>query len=277
MQLKFLAESKDILAWQAQARNDGLTLTNLFPDPRKMGDWMRRKVAFAVVGIADCRPLVIHEDGFDRLFFCATSIEAAAKACGAYQMACGNVCVLDHVGMAQTQQAAASAFAENGFEIMKTLTRLSRRQNVFVEKTDDLDCRFAEECDAKPIYGLLQSYFNPFAEQLPTEEMVADLCVSGLSFVVCKDGIIQAFLLGEGQGKKSVVRYWFSLPDNRNAGCGGQVMRRYFARCAELGVVAQELWVIDTNDNAIKRYDHYGFRPGMLKDYVFIKGKGSEA
>lgn len=266
-----------ILAWQARARDAGLVLTNLFPDPRKMADWLHREAVFAVDGNEGCRLLVVKENGFDRLFFGASSIEAAAATCSHYQTDCGRVCVLDYVGLADAQQVAASVFAQNGFETMKTLTRLSRRQTVFEGKFVDSDCRSARVEDAEQIYEMLQSYFNPYAEQLPTKDMVSDLCITGLSFVVCKADKITAFLLGEGQGKKSTVRYWFSLPGSRDVGCGGMVMRRYFSRCAEMGIVSQELWVIDSNDNAIKRYDHYGFKPGLLKDYVFIKGKEMDA
>jgi len=271
--LKSHPDASPVHDWLAQARNLGYTLTNLFPDDRKIADWLRRDAVVAVSGYDGCRLLIVHECGFDRLYFCTNDIGAAARACAQYQDSHGQPCVLDYVGMAQAQQAATAAFVQNGFKTLKTLTRLSRRGEVVEEPLESEGCRQAQVDDADQIYGLLQSYFNPFAEQLPTRGMVAELCNTGFSFVVCNDGLIKAFLLGEGQGKKSVVRYWFSMPDSRDAGCGGKVMRKYFARCAEMGIAVQELWVIDTNGNAIKRYEHYGFKPGLLKDSVFIKGK----
>ena len=263
-----------VLAWQVKARSDGLLLTNLFPDPQKMDDWMRRKAAFAVDGFDGCRLLVVKEETFDRIYYVSSELDAAAKACGIYQKQANRTCVLDVVGPQPVQSNASDAWGAEGFAVLKTLTRMQRRKGV-----EPYECsmpaipRPTTENDAIHIYAALHKFFDARAEQLPCMEEVRDLCTNGSSFVACVGNIVYSFLLGEIQGRKGTIRYWFTAPEGRGKGLGGNLMHTFLDHCLEVGSSYQELWVIDDNENAIKRYEHYGFAFDRVKDTVFIKGE----
>lgn len=266
-------DSSEILAWQAQARNAGLMLTNFFPDPRKMDDWVQRVAVYSVDDSVDCRLLVVKEENFLRLFYSANDINVAAKVCSGFQQSVNEVCVLDVVGPAPVQDIARNAFEGVGFNVYKSLTRMQRRKGV-----ESYECnhtalsRLAIEEDAIHIYGALREYFDIRAEQLPCLDEVRQFCSNGSSYVAVEGSTVCSFLLGEIQGRKGTVRYWFSAPEGRGKGAGSVVMHAFLDHCLECGCSYQELWVIDDNENAIKRYEHYGFAFDRLKDSVYIKG-----
>ena len=266
-------DSSDFLAWQAQARNAGLMVTNFFPEPRKMDDWIQREVVSAVDGSEGCRLMVVKEDGFHRLFYAAADIDEAANACEALQRQVDEVCVLDVVGPETIQAATRISFGRVGFAPYKTLTRMQRRKGVVSYDGNQMAVpRLATEADAIHIYGALHKYFDVRAEQLPCLEEVKGLCTNGSSYVAVVGSTVCSFLLGEVLGRKGTVRYWFTAPEGRGNGAGGVVMRAFLAHCLECGCSYQELWVIDDNENAIKRYERYGFAFDRLKDSVYIKG-----
>ena len=266
----------EVMDWLAQARNAGYMLTNLFPDERKIADWARRDAVSLVSGYSGCRLLVVHEDGFDRLYYAANSFKAAALACKSYFAAHVAECVLDVVGPQTVQTEAAEAFMEAGFGVRKTLTRMQRRKagETASPVSRKGEVREVTVADARIIYDALRQFFDMRAEQLPSLEEVELLCDGGASFVVPAEcGGIAAFLLGELQGKKGQVRYWFTMPPERGKGVGGSVMQAFFEHCRRRGSTFQELWVLDDNEAAIRCYEHYGFAFDRLKDTVYDKEK----
>ena len=256
--------------WQAQAHDAGLVITNLFPDDRKIADWIARDAVAVVNGFDDCRLLVVREAGFDRVFYASKSLEAAAAACRTYADGQGSECVLDVVGPQTVQTDALRRFGDNGFGVRKSLTRMQRRVSEQELKLAS-DVRPACENEAARIFAALHQYFDARSEQLPSIAEVGELCKSGASFVVEDRGEIVAFLLGELQGKKGLVRYWFTMPAGRGNGVGSAVMHAFFNHCQYKGATFQELWVLDDNENAVRRYLHYGFKFDRLKDTVFEK------
>lgn len=257
-------------AWQSQSHDAGLLLTNMFPDDRKIADWLSRGAVEVVSGFADCRLLVVHEDGFDRIFYAAKSFDAVARTCSAYTDNNAVDCVMDVVGPQAVQADATVKLKESGFEVRKSLTRMLRRVSSS-EVAVRPNSRPAAERDALQISDALHRFFDVRAEQLPCVDEVRDLCVNGASFVVEEGDAIHAFLLGEVHGKKGMVRYWFTMPAGRCKGVGGSVMHAFFDHCKAMDSTFQELWVLDDNENAIKRYQHYGFNFDRLKDTVFEK------
>lgn len=266
-----LNSSTDIVhAWQSQSHDAGLLLTNLFPDERKIADWLSRDAVEVVGGFDDCRLLVVREDGFERIFYAAKSLEAAAKACHMYADKHAVNFVLDVVGPQTIQTEALLRFGDNGFVVRKSLTRMQLRSvESWVNTVSDV--RLASEKDAAQIHAALHQFFDARAEQLPCLNEVTELCQTGASFVIEERVGITSFLLGEVHGKKGVVRYWFTLPEGRGKGSGGAAMRAFFNHCKTNGSTFQELWVLDDNEIAIKCYQHYGFNFDRLKDTVFEK------
>ena len=62
------------------------------------------------------------------------------------------------------------------------------------------------------------------------------------------------------------LRYWFTHPDYRDKKVGSRLLRRFFEEGKD--TKRQLFWVIRTNENAIKRYKHYGFTEENMYDFV---------
>jgi ribosomal protein S18 acetylase RimI-like enzyme len=115
----------------------------------------------------------------------------------------------------------------------------------------------------------MQKDFDPLAEQLPTIKELKDY-VKRQQLLVIKEGDdLCGFLIFELTGVTWYLRYWYTSPDHRNKGIGAGLLKTSLL----YGVDSkrQIFWVIAANENAIKRYEHYGFTRENMNDYVMIK------
>ena len=65
------------------------------------------------------------------------------------------------------------------------------------------------------------------------------------------------------------LRYWFAHPVARGKGVGGRLLKAMFAAGSD--TKRQYFWVKTDNENAIKRYQHYGFAFEPMKDVVMAQ------
>ena len=65
------------------------------------------------------------------------------------------------------------------------------------------------------------------------------------------------------------LRYWFTHPDFRDKKVGSRLLRRFFEEGRD--TKRQLFWVIRSNENAIKRYRHYGFAEENMFDFVMSR------
>ena len=90
--------------------------------------------------------------------------------------------------------------------------------------------------------------------------------------LVCEEeGKMAGFLIYELNATTLYLRYWFTHPDFRDKKVGSRLLRRFFEEGK--GTKRQLFWVIRTNENAIKRYRHYGFAEENMFDFVMRFGK----
>ena len=64
------------------------------------------------------------------------------------------------------------------------------------------------------------------------------------------------------------LRYWFTHPNYRDKKIGSKLLRHFFKIGED--TKRQIFWVIQSNENAIKRYRHYGFKEENMFDYVLM-------
>ena len=80
------------------------------------------------------------------------------------------------------------------------------------------------------------------------------------------DGKIAGFIIYDLNGQTSYLRYWFVHPEYRNKKIGSILLNKFFSDNQE--AKRQLFWVIQSNENAIKRYKHYGFESENLYDFI---------
>ena len=87
-------------------------------------------------------------------------------------------------------------------------------------------------------------------------------------FAIRCDSALAALLFFETQGFTSTVRYWVVANQFQSVGFGSALIRHYFA--AQSAVRRFILWVTVDNENAVKKYRHYGYNPDGLVDNVLV-------
>ena len=134
------------------------------------------------------------------------------------------------------------------------------------------DVILANMADCQLVYDALQNDFDSLCEQLPSLQEVLDYAQRE-QLLVIKDGKkLCGFLIFELSGTTSwYLRYWYTSPEYRNQKVGAKLLKTALVIGKE--TKRQQLWVISENENAIKRYEHYGFQKETINDYVMIKYK----
>ena len=126
----------------------------------------------------------------------------------------------------------------------------------------------AEQRDVYDLQEIFSEFFNPLTERIPDEEELLSLISrKGVFWAVC-NGKKAGFIIFEKEGANLHLRYWWIAPGFRGGGIGSGLMRKFFE--AASGTRRQFLWVFSDNENAIKRYRHYGFDFDGTQDDIYV-------
>ena len=258
---------RDVIAIVASCRNDGLVATNFFPDEVRMSAWCRDG-AFFEEHCGGTQFFVRKQAGFCNLYFMSKSPDAIVMDLKTFLSVNGKErWVVDLIGPDEARQQLETAFASHGFNLLTTLQRMGRRtpaedflQQPGVER--------ANPEDATTIKLLLDRYFIAEEEQLPDIGEIQRWIVAGTLYLVRGDAgnPILGFAIFDLTPAALYLRYWFVHPDSRGRGVGGQLLKSMFV--TGRGTKRQYFWVKTDNENAIKRYQHYGFQFEPMKDVV---------
>ena len=91
--------------------------------------------------------------------------------------------------------------------------------------------------------------------------------------IIKQNGEIAALLFFETQGLTSSIRYWLVSEQFHSRGLGSTLILHYFS--TQPAVRRFILWVTSTNENAIQKYQHYGYAPDGLVDHVLVSEPGT--
>ena len=115
-------------------------------------------------------------------------------------------------------------------------------------------------------HQLLHQFFNEKTEQIPFAEELEGYAKEGHILVCEESSNLAGFLIYEINATTIYLRYWFTLPDFRDKKVGSRLLRRFFEEGKN--TKRQLFWVIRNNENAIKRYKHYGFAEENMYDFI---------
>lgn len=236
-------------------------LTNFFPDPVKHGLWIAKGDCFAE-RIGSTLFIMRQSPSFANVFFCAAQDSFPEDLSGFLKRHEGQTLLFDIVGRDVQCGPMVTLFKEKGCREATSLVRMTRR-TAPVEDAPDDGVQKATEADVKAVSALLHTHFDEQTEQLPYDEQLLDLVHRG-QILLCND--MAGFLIYEKTPGTLYLRYWFTHPDHRNQGIGSRLIRRFLQEGKD--TARQILWVIRSNENAIVRYEHYGFAPENMYDFV---------
>jgi ribosomal protein S18 acetylase RimI-like enzyme len=263
-----ILSSSQVQSFTSEIRSLGQGLvTNFFWDDKKHPYWLEEG-RFFFLKENNCYLLFHQNDTFTHLFYIATHQEAVATAIS--HILPKNDIVIDLI-VRKEGDGLTEILKDNGFETYKALYRMSHIGLLAEDSWNpSLRVAYVTFSDLPLVYNALQSSFDPLCEQLPTLKEVEDFA-QRKQILVVKDGDnLCGFIIFELSGSTTwYLRYWYISPDYRNQGIGSELLRNALIKGKE--TKRQQLWVLSDNENAIKRYEHYGFRREHLTDYVMIK------
>lgn len=144
----------------AEARDKRRTLSNFFPDEKRMSKWCENGT-FSYEERSETMFFVRRQETFSSLYFLSGSVEALAKDLPGFMEDYLGRLVVDVIGRDVVREPLETAFKSAGFNALTTLQRMSRRtppEKYAHEKGIDV----ANADDAAVIHNLLRSAFFGF-------------------------------------------------------------------------------------------------------------------
>lgn len=262
-----LASWAAVMDFVASARNDGLFVSNFFPDAQRMAAWCGEGKFFAVRR-PDTLLLSRRQAMFSNVYFMSRSVGALADDFDALLPRLGGGrYIVDVIGPDASREPIERALAALGFSRLTTIQRMARKTpDETPMRSGGVVC--ATDADVSSVMKLLEENFLAEQEQLPTRDEIARRVEQKMVYVVRggATGVLDGFAIFDLSPATLYLRYWFVAEAARGRGVGGALLKAMF--CAAARTKRQYLWVKTDNVNAIKRYRHYGFNFEPLKDCV---------
>lgn len=268
--MKSLLIWKDVQELVAQSRNEGLAVTNFFPDEARMSAWCRDDVFYGE-RCGDTQFFVRRQDAFANVYFMGRSAEMLGRDWKSFVASNGSGrWIVDLIGPDRIREPMEKAFASVGFEVLTVLQRMGRKTpDGPAMRSSVVECASAD--DAISIKRLLDTFFVAEEEQIPSVEEIGKWIEAQTLYVIRgnADSPILGFVIFDLAPATLYLRYWFVHPSARGKGVGGRLLKAMFA--AGGGTKRQYFWVRADNENAIKRYRHYGFEFEPMKTIVMAR------
>lgn len=260
---------EEISAYIAQIRNlrKGY-ISNFFLDPQKHEEWVESSTFFEI-GYGETHFLIKKEEGFLYLFYISTNIDSLKENLPKVLSELSDNVIVDLVGIEPEINLVQQVFSESGFNKYQSLFRMIRTGNPDYNTIVDSNICVAGTKEAAEVYQLLHCYFDPKAEQLPSILELNMHAKEGNLLVYKYEGTVIGFIMFELTKVSFYLRYWFVHPDFREQKIASKLY--YTAMEMAKDTKRQMLWILADNENAHKRYEHYGYQQDKMKDIVLIK------
>ena len=241
-------------------------ITNFYPDAVKHSIWIDKQ-SLQYEEFGDTVLLAKTDNSFWNIFYISTSISSLRQSASKFKNIYGDrTLVMDIVGRKDQCMPVVDILQEDGFSIATSLVRMQR-----ISREDDSffpveDVSYATSEDIAEVSSCLHTYFNEALEQIPYDDELMLFATERRILTIRQDGMLAGFLIFEKNATTLYLRYWFTIPEYREHKVGARLLKQFFYEGRN--TKRQILWVIESNENAIKRYIHYGFGNENMHDYV---------
>jgi hypothetical protein len=243
--------------------------TNFFPAQAKLQAWIDHgELVGELRGHAAF--FARRDRGFWHLYFCAPDLGTVRAEFGTLSNLQTEPLAIDLVGAEASLQDLVQVVRSAGFRPYHRLIRLARggQPSPLLSSPGGVQVVFADEGDGQAVLDLIEGSFDRYADQLPMPyEIQAAIQARQILTTQC-DGTLAGLLFFETQGLTSTIRYWVVAQGFRSRRCGSALIRHYFA--SQNAARRFILWVTADNENAVTKYQHYGYHPDGLIDCVFV-------
>lgn len=240
-------------------------ITNFFPDSVKHALWIKKGDCL-MDRVGNTLFIIKQSPSFWNVFYCSTTIDGLEADLKVFQKMNPDITMMfDIVGRDIQCQPLVNKFKGLDCKEATSLVRMTRMTDL-MDYVPDETIRYATESDLPLISQQLHQYFDERTEQIPYDEELLEYAKEKRVLVCEENGVVMGHLIFELNASTLYLRYWFTHPDYRDKKVGSRLLRRFFEEGKD--TKRQLFWVIRTNENAIKRYKHYGFNEENMFDFV---------
>lgn len=215
---------------------------------------------------------LVEQEGFYKYFFISNDMEDLQDNLKLVEEKYGrHIIVSEVVGNEDYLNDINDQFKSRDFYEYTRLVRMSRMRTepIHFELPPNIHQLYDDKLDE--LHNIYLKYFNKFAEQIPTRAELQKMIEKENVYYYSDDSRIQGFIIFENSGITSHLRYWFVGQEYRSKKIGSKLMDVFFTKFEQ--VKREIFWVIDSNENAIKRYKHFGFSEEKMYNIVLINKK----
>jgi hypothetical protein len=209
---------------------------------------------------------------FWRLYFCASDSGALQRELPKLSVLESEPVVMDVLGNNQTLDGWMPIVKSAGFRPYSRLQRMARLPQASASLVPtEQTVEWAVPEDVQGVVRLLRDSFDHYADQLPPDYEVAAAIEARQILKIKCEGTLAALLFFETVGVTSTLRYWAVGASFQSRRLGAALIRHYFA--IHSAVRRFLLWVVIANQNALAKYEHYGYAADGLFDVVFVNDR----
>ncbi|MDR2085178.1 MAG: GNAT family N-acetyltransferase [Bacteroidales bacterium] len=248
-------------------------ITNFYLDEARCNFLFEENCLFSAL-IGETYFIFQIDDNFYHLYYCSSDNESLKSDIKSFidQYHENKIIMVDIIGNEEQIVPVKTNFMESGFTSYQLLNRMSKVTipDDIVE-LEDKNIISATNKDIVVVKNYLDEFFDKYSEQIPTLKELQIWTKEDSILVYKKNNVILGFIIFEIKGVTSYLRYWFVHPEYRENKIGAKLLKEYFLKSKN--TKRQLFWVITSNENAIKRYVHYGFLPEKIYDEILMYKK----
>jgi len=239
--------------------------TNYYPNETKDKELILMGALF-VESIGNTCFVIRQMDGFYEFSYVSTDQESLINSSSLFFKDRTDIYVTDIIGTDIQTKELSFAFKALGFKQRRALQRMIKVGIDEASQVDNANVISAKENDIPAIQTILLQNFDSLSEKIPSVEEL-ERFVDGNQIFIYKDkDTIAGLIIFELTTSVFYLRYWYTSNDYRNKGIGSSLYKKVMYKSGK--IKRQMLWVVSDNENAIKRYENYGFKLDKLSDIV---------
>jgi ribosomal protein S18 acetylase RimI-like enzyme len=257
-----ILESIDIVKAKATS-----FLTNFFLDKKKVELYINHNLLhWSIIG--ETLFIIKNQDSCYIVYFCSTELfHLKTDISKLKEKFSDKPIVLEIIGKKEFVETLSQSLNDIGCNHYVSLRRMVNYSGVTIGESDG-KVVYPQIDQIDEILTLLNKYFDVYSEQIPLREELEIAINSNKVLIHQHDNKIVGFLIFDVTGVTAQLKYWFTHPDHRDKKIGSKLFK-YFIQ-ETLNSKRRLLWVMENNENAIKRYNHYGFINENMYDKIFI-------
>ncbi|MEI5983692.1 GNAT family N-acetyltransferase [Sphingobacterium sp. PU5-4] len=211
--------------------------------------------------------LLVEDSNFKRIYFIVSNVTELGSFLDYLMNTYEIEITAEIVGKSDYIKDIKKLFVTYGFYEYSSMVRMSRIRKI-IDQPNFENIHLLTDSKKEEFQSLYQKYFDKFVERIPSSVEIDEFIESNNAYYFSDNNEIQGFIVFEHLGLTSHLRYWFVHPKYRDKKIGSKLMQLFFN--SNESVKRELFWVIESNENAIKRYKHFGFVEEDMHNVILI-------